>query len=86
MAREPFDWTDTALKAVVQLKPSPDEVDFINRCMEEGIRGIREVSRVPIMIEGKELFYISAGRFGIIFFKASETPCIANVILRAGTG
>lgn len=81
MATEPFDWTDTALKALVKLKPSPDEVDFLNRCMEEGIRGTREVFRVPLMVEGKELFYIRADRFGIVFIKAFETPRIVDVIL-----
>lgn len=86
MARESFDWTDTALKAVAKLKPRPGEVDFINRCMEEGIRGIREVFRVPITIEGKELFYIRADRFGIVFIKASKTPRIVDIILVAGTG
>jgi len=86
MARELFDWTNTALTALAKLKPTDDQIDFLNRCMEEGIRGAREVFPVPITLEGKELFYVRAGRFGILFFHASDIPRIADVILLAGTG
>ena len=67
------------------LEPSADDIDLINSSMEEAVAGMREVFAIPLTIENKQMFYVRAGRFGIVFIRACEKPRIVDVIVVGST-